>query len=175
MENKQPSIREIDATSDVEIAVVATNMRRTLVEVLGLEKGTALYSMDWLVDRVRWHLDSQQAPAKVFIAEMSGRIISHAIARVETETDGTLYGYFSTIFVEPEWRNKGIAASMLSHTVSWLESMRMPKIIYNTAENHSKLIRIFERNGFVITHRENEMIQLTKPVARVKSIEAISN
>lgn len=51
-------IREIDPILINEIELVATRMRQTLVEVLGPEKGTALYTMEWLLERVRWHLDN---------------------------------------------------------------------------------------------------------------------
>lgn len=157
------SIREIDPSSADEISLVASRMRQTLVEVLGEEKGTALYTMEWLLDRVRWHLDSKQTTAKIFLAEAGkGRVSAHAIARLERDAGGHSYGYFSTIFVAPEVRNQGVASSLIFHVESWLKSMRMPKIVYNTAENHFKLIRLFERHGFQITHRENEMVQLTK-------------
>ena len=56
-------IREIDPTSKEEISLVASRMRETLIEVLGEERGTALYSMDWLRNRVLWHLDPTQTSA----------------------------------------------------------------------------------------------------------------
>lgn len=138
-------------------------MRQTLVEVLGEERGTALHTMDWLVDRVRWHLDAEQTNAKVFLmVSANGEIKGHAIARIEYEGDKKAFGYFSTLFVEPESRNKGLANALVAHVEVWLRNMGMSKIIYNTAENHSKLIRLFERHGFKITHQESEMVQLTK-------------
>jgi hypothetical protein len=42
--------------------------------------------------------------------------------------------------------------------------MKMLKAVYNTAENHTKLIRLFESHGYGITHRESEMVQLTKMI-----------
>ncbi|OYZ13502.1 MAG: hypothetical protein B7Y39_17470 [Bdellovibrio sp. 28-41-41] len=156
------SIREIDPNSIEEISLVANRMRQTLVEVLGEEKGTALYSMEWLLERVRWHLDSEQTSAKIFLIEEYSKIVGHAIARIEKDGCTSAYGYFSTIFVEPKSRNKGVANSLVLHVETWLKQMKIPKIVYNTAENHLKLIRLFERNGFKITAKDKEMVQLTK-------------
>jgi GNAT superfamily N-acetyltransferase len=158
-------IREINPTSENEIRLVAIRMRQTLVEVLGEERGTSLYSMEWLMDRVRWHLDPKLTAAKIFLTESEDeKITGHAIARIEHDADGEPYGYFSTIFVDTSYRNQGTATTLILHVQSWLETMKMPKIIYNTAENHSKLICLFERHGFHITNRQNEMVQLIKQI-----------
>jgi len=156
-------IREIDPDSASEITLVASRMRQTLIEVLGKENGSTLYSMDWLLERVKWHLDPKQTTAKIFLAESPRlEIIGHAIARIEKDDEGNSYGYFSTIFIEPASRNRGTANALLLHVEDWFRQMKLPKVIYNTAENHSKLIRLFEKNGYQITARELEMVQLTK-------------
>jgi GNAT superfamily N-acetyltransferase len=161
--NPSIHIREIDRNSNEEITLVAARMRQTLIEVLGEEKGTALYSMDWLMDRVRWHLDREQTQAKIFLIETNSReIAAHAISRVESDEKSVSYGYFSTIYVEPKSRNRGFAKALLHHVESWFSDIGMPKVVYNTAENHSKLIKLFESHGYQITHRESDMVQLTK-------------
>ncbi len=119
--------------------------------------------MDWLVSRVLWHLDTSQTVARIFLLENSElQIQGHAIARIETDENENKYGYFSTIFIEPKSRNVGLANTLLIHVESWFREMKMPKVIYNTAENHTKLIRLFERNGFQITDKQSEMVQLAK-------------
>lgn len=156
-------IRELDPESKEEISLVALRMRKTLIEVLGEEKGSALYSMEWLTNRVLWHLDPNQTTANIFLIENNNHeILGHAIARIDKDESGNPYGYFSTVFIEPSSRNKGLATSLVLQVESWFKELRMGKIIYNTAENHSKLIRMFEGLGFQITHREPEMVQLTK-------------
>jgi GNAT superfamily N-acetyltransferase len=156
-------IRPLDPASSHEIELVAARMKQTLVEVLGEEEGTALYSMEWLVQRVRWHLDPLQTTATIYLAEAAdGHIAAHAIARIEHEGDGERYGYFSTVFVEPASRNKGVARALIARVESWLRSMNMPRVVYNTAGHHAPMIRLLERHGFRITHRAAEMVQLTK-------------
>jgi GNAT superfamily N-acetyltransferase len=160
-----PKIREINHHLESEISLVAARMRQTLVEVLGEEKGSALYTMDWLVSRVKWHLDSTKTNAKVFlIKNADNEIVGHAIARIEGGEGQENYGYFSTVFIEPNSRDQRMASALIKHVEKWLRAMQMPKVVYNTAENHKKLIRLFDHHGYQITHKESEMVQLTKPL-----------
>jgi GNAT superfamily N-acetyltransferase len=153
-------IREIDPKSEGEICLVAQRMRQTLVEVLGEEQGKSMYTMDWLVERVQWHLNEENTNGRVFLFENSeGKIIGHAIARID---HGSSFGYFSTIFVEPSSRRHGIATRLMNHVEDWLLKCGMPKIIYNTADNHQALIDLFKSQGYTITHEESKMVQLTK-------------
>ena len=104
-------IRELNPQSESEILLVAQRMRQTLVEVLGEEKGGSMYTMEWLVDRVRWHLNPSNTNGRVFLSEnRNGEIIAHAIARID---HGSSFGYFSTIFVEPSSRRSGIASLLM--------------------------------------------------------------
>ena len=159
-------IREIDPASADEVRLVAERMRQTLVEVLGEQKGAALYSMEWLVQRVNWHLDAEQTTARVYLMEgPDGQITAHAIARIERDGAGKPYGYFSTVFVEPDSRNQGHASALIRQVESWLRVMGMPVVVYNTGANHSKVIRLFERHGYEITHRTPDMVQLSKALS----------
>jgi len=153
-------VREIDPYSESEIQLVARRMRETMVEVLGESRGNAIYSMDWLLDRVRWHLNPKCTLGKVFVLEdLNGEIQGHAIARIDFGSD---FGYFSTLFVDPPARGRGLAKSLIAHVESWLVSQGMLKIIYNTAINHKTVISLFRSRGYLITHSESEMVQLTK-------------
>ena len=97
-------IRPISRDDDAEIRLVAERMRKTLIEVLGPDVGTNMYSMDWLERRVRFHLDPSACRGEVFVAEdTEGHVVGHCIVRVETDDAGPL-GLFSTTWVEPEAR-----------------------------------------------------------------------
>ncbi|MBS2032162.1 MAG: GNAT family N-acetyltransferase [Deltaproteobacteria bacterium] len=123
-------IREIDRGSSEEVELVASRMRETMVKVLGVERGTTMYSMDWLVQRVRWHLDPENTNGRVFLAEEPSRkIVGHAIARIDPAEAGHAFGYLSTVFVEPRMRNQGVATLFLEHVERWFREMKMPKII----------------------------------------------
>lgn len=68
-------IRPINPASATELACVAQWIRETLIEVEGEETGTALYSMDWLLERVRWHLDASQVKATVLLAQNQDQML----------------------------------------------------------------------------------------------------
>lgn len=156
-------IRDIDSSSENEIKIVASRMGQTLVEVLGPEKGKNYYSDEWLVDRLKWHLDRKNCHAKVAVMiSVDNEIIGHAIARLEKDEQQSHFGYFSTIYVSPKSRKQGLALRLIEHIEQWLMANDMKKIVYNTAENHHRLISIFEKRGYQITHREDQMVQLTR-------------
>lgn len=155
-------IRELNPHANEEIEWVARGMRQTLIEVLGKKKGTELYTMNWLVDRVKWHLNPKTTTAKIYLAENDSGLLGHAIARLEYDKSSTVYGYFSTLFVSPEARRKGLAHAFIDHVEKWLCSQKVARIVYNTAEDHSVLIRLLESHGFKIALHEKEMVQLIK-------------
>ncbi len=155
-------IREINPLAENEINLIAERMQQTLVEVLGSEKGEAMYSMDWLRERVRWHLDQRLTDGKVFLIENENYdILGHAIARVDF---GSSFGYFSTIFIEPNSRKKGLAKLLMNHVEAWFKDKQMPRIIYNTGTHHIAIINLFESHGYKISLEESEMVQLSKNI-----------
>ncbi len=89
-------------------------------------------------------------------------ITGHAIARVEHDDDAKPYGYFSTIFVEPEHRRRGVAAALMERVERWFIELGMTKSVYNTATDNARLLRLFRAHGYEITDEESEMVQLTK-------------
>lgn len=159
-------IREIDHQSVAEIDLVASKMRQTLIEVMGEERGGSYYSMDWLRERVRWHLDSRATTARIYLAEDStGQIVGQAIVRIERDEAAEPFGYFSTLYVEPSSRRQGLATALLNQAEEWVREQGLPKIIYNTAHYNDRLLKLFHRHGFKVTFRETEMVQLTKVLA----------
>ena len=112
-------IRSIDPSSPTEIEQVVVWMRQTLIEVLGAERGSAVYSMDWLTHRVLWHLDEVRA-AQIFVAvDRAAKLIGHTIVRVEQAEDGSEMGLFSTTYVDPDHRRAGVALKLLEHGEQW--------------------------------------------------------
>jgi GNAT superfamily N-acetyltransferase len=154
-------IRDIDPGSDAEIEWVAHGMRQTLIEVEGEETGTALYTMDWLRARVRWHLDPAQSTARVFVAlDREGRIVGHSIVRGETEADGKPYGLFSTTYVEPESRRSALASSLLQHGERWMREQKLPEAATWTSASNVKLHNLYTKHGYAITaHHTHEQTQ----------------
>ena len=156
-------IRPIDADSEAEIELVAQRMRNTLVEVLGAEQGTALYSMEWLIRRVCWHLDSEKSTAAVFLAEDSvGKIVGHTIVRKDVDGSGEAVGLFSTTYVEPDCRRFGVATELVKTGEAWIRDLGLASAETYTDRDKQKLIRLFGRQGYELSPTENQMVILRK-------------
>jgi GNAT superfamily N-acetyltransferase len=138
-------------------------MRQTLVEVLGEDEGTSLYTMDWLIQRVHWHLDPDQATASVFIAEDTrGTIVGHTIVRKDRDDLQQEIGLFSTTFVDPDFRRAGVAAKLLEEGENWILENGLLDSETHTAKDNLKLIQLFRKNGYTQSPGENQMVILRK-------------
>lgn len=161
-------IRPIEETSAAEIELVASRMRETLMEVLGAEEGSSMYSMDWLKQRVMFHLDPALSTAKVYVAENeSGFIAGHTIVRVEKDETGNRFGLFSTTFVAPEFRGQGIATQLLKTGENWMMDQGLTEATTYTSESNTKLISLYDRHGYKITatYPKKKMIRLHKSLS----------
>ncbi len=159
------AIREINGQSEAEIKLIAGRMRDTLVEVLGEERAVAMYSMDWLIDRVKFHLNPTLSTSKVFISQNSqGEILGHCIVRIEQNENGKKYGLFSTTYVEPKSRKLGIANNFLITGEHWMISHGLSIAVTDTAKDNSKLINLYFKHGYKIVFSNDEMIRLEKPL-----------
>lgn len=166
-------IRDIDPASEAEVDLVARRMRQTLVEVEGEETGTALYTLDWLRERVRWHLDPANTTGRVFLAEgPDGRVVGHAIVRIETDGAGRRFGLLSTIFVDPASRGLAVATRLLRHVEGWMASHALPEAATWTSSTNTKLINLCGKHGYAITARHTHdvtgtvMVRLARPLGK---------
>jgi hypothetical protein len=160
-------IRAIDPQSPAEVELVASRMRETLVEVLGEKVGGNMYTMDWLIQRVLWHLDPNQCVGQVFLSEDSeGHITGHTIVRIQLDEAGKEIGLFSTFFVEPGSRNQTIATSFVVHGEKWMMDHGMTTAVTYTAESNDKLKNLLVSLGYQIVAAQNEMIALSKSLIR---------
>lgn len=146
-------IRELDARSDSEIELVAQRMRNTLIEVEGDDVGGTLYTMEWLRERVKWHLNPQTASAKIFIAidadtDADEQIIGHTIVRKEVDEHGNVRGLFSTTYVVPAARGTGVADQLLLNGERWMVEMGLPSAATWTSATNAKLIAMYAKHGY---------------------------
>lgn len=142
-------LRDIDAEDVAAIDLIAHRMRATLVEVEGEETGTGMYSIDWLRDRVRQHLDASRLQAKVVIAEdRSGTAVGHTIFRTEADASGERFGLISTTYVVPEVRRFGIASQLLARAETWFNELALPRGSTWTSARNAPLIGLYERHGY---------------------------
>jgi GNAT superfamily N-acetyltransferase len=161
-------VRFLDPSASGEIEQVAERMRATLVEVLGRERGTSLYDMDWLRARVRFHLDPRQSTGAVLLAEdRDGVVTGHTIVRIEREESAAApFGLFSTTFVDPAWRRLAIASQLLAHGERWMLEHGVSMAVTYTASANDKLIALYEKHGYSIAASYEEMVRLAKGLPR---------
>jgi GNAT superfamily N-acetyltransferase len=157
-------VRPLSPLNDQEVDIVAQRMRLTLIEVLGREVGAGMYSTDWLGARVRWHLDPTQCTGEVFLIEAQGQILGHVIVRVDVEAENARVGLFSTIYVLPNWRRRGLGEALLTHGERWLIAQNIAGLATNTSESNAPLISLFKKHGYNITMivSKAHMVRLSK-------------
>lgn len=155
------TIRAINADSDEEIELVATRMRDTLVEVLGEERGGSMYTMDWLIKRVQWHLDPDSCTGQVFVAD-NGEIVGHTIVRLDIDFDQNPTGLFSTTYVVPEARGRGVAKQLVAKGETWMIDQGMTKSVTYTDPNNTALLKLFASQGYIQTEIKGEFAVLVK-------------
>jgi GNAT superfamily N-acetyltransferase len=156
------TIREINPESKEEIELVASRMRQTLIEVLGEERGGNMYTMDWLVQRVEWHLNPESCTGHVFVAQENKAIVGHTIVRLDKNAEEEPIGLFSTIYVIPEARASGIAKQLISQGEEWLAVHGMRTFTTYTDEGNTPLIKLFGAMGYAVAEIRNEFAILTR-------------
>ncbi len=156
-------IREINPQSDIEVGQVAARMRLTLQEVLGEVRGREMYTMDWLIQRVRFHMNSSKCVGQVFLSENDeGFVTGHTIVRLEPDDIGKQIGLFSTIYVEGAFRGKGIAQSLIRRGESWMLEKGMDEAATYTAEDNLPLHRLYSKLGYHQLPVGNGFVKLSK-------------
>lgn len=148
-------VRPLDREADAELELVATRMRATLEEVLGEARGRALYDMDWLRDRVRFHLDPTRV-AEVFLAEAE-QILGHTIVRAEEDV-----ALISTIYVAPPARRRGVATALIDRAEAWARDHALPTVATHTARDNDRLIALLLARGYRRTLETEEMVRLSR-------------
>jgi GNAT superfamily N-acetyltransferase len=103
-------------------------MRDTLIEVLGYERGSSMYSLEWLEQSARFHLDPDTCKGEIFVAEVEDKIVGHTIVRIEGG-DGQHYGLFSTFYVLPDFQGKSAGKNLLNTVINYVKVQR-GKVIY---------------------------------------------
>jgi GNAT superfamily N-acetyltransferase len=163
-------IREIDHTSTREIDLIAQRMRLTLLEVLGEKTGGSMYTMDWLKQRVMFHLDPAQSTAQIFLAEECDEFFGHCIVRIDHDDSGKEIGLFSTTYVAPDFRRLGIADALLIRGEQWMIEHGMTEALTYTSDSNTKLINLYRKHGYevTVTDAEKQMIGMTKILAGIE-------
>ena len=137
-------------------------MRATLVEVLGKDRGEAMYTLGWLRDRARFHVDPSQCAGEIFLAEIEGEVVGHTIVRIERGSDGAEFGLFSTTYVAPEFRGQGVATALVETGEAWMRDHGMTRAVTDTADANAPLLELFRKRGYQVVESADDMVRLTR-------------
>ncbi len=170
------ALRDLDPAREADFEWVALGMHLTLVEVEG-EKGRETYSPAWARTRLREMLDRPRPfNAKVFLAVAAddpGAIAGHTILRLNTMPGGRVYGLVSTTYIDPSRRRAVLAERLLDRGEAWLLAQGDGAGHLDLVDQHSRLIRLYEKHGYAITESgPNDgtmMVRLTKTLPAVTS------
>ena len=145
---------------DQIIQLIAERMRLTLIQVLGEDRGGSMYEMDWLVDRVRFHMDPTRCTGRIIIAELDELLVAgHTIVRVENKDEGL----FSTIYVAPPHRGRGIGQDLVSAGEHWFRSLRVARMTTYTHPKNAGLIHLFKNRGYSLTPIDDDFVSQRVP------------
>jgi len=143
-------LRDLDPRNDAEIILVAERMHATLMEV----EGKALYDLDWLIRRVRWHLDPASSQARVRLGiDDSGAIVGHTMYRIEADDKAQAFGLVATSYVVPNSRRQGFADAFLGDAQAWFRWQGLPLAATWTSSTNEALIALYARHGFLEDQR----------------------
>ncbi len=146
-------LRPLNPASAEEITLIANRMRDTLIEVEGEARGAAMYTQEWLENRLRWHLDAEQVCAQVIVAcDADGMICGHTIYRIEQQAEER-FGLISTTYVLPAYRQSGIASRLLQSAHDWFLSHGIYSSNTWTSATNTKLIALYQKHGYTIAEQ----------------------
>lgn len=169
------SIRRVGPQDDAAIAWIARGMRATLVEVEKSEAAGDLYTDEWRVARVRFHLDPALSTAAVWIVEAAaGGFAGHSFVRVETREDGSRYGLVSTTWVDPAHRREGIAAALLEEGERWFREQGLDEACTWTSSTNEKLIALYARAGYAEVERGPNDLTATIMVRLARRLDPVA-
>nr|WP_274387538.1 GNAT family N-acetyltransferase [Salsipaludibacter albus] len=121
--------------------------------------------MDWLRDRVRAHLDPARLDGRVFVArDPSGEVVGHAMVRVDHD-DRDEVGLFSTTWVVPAWRRRGVADLLVDHGEAWMRDRGRDVAVTFTHPDNDALVTLFGRRGYVLTPVDDDFVRLRRRLA----------
>jgi ribosomal protein S18 acetylase RimI-like enzyme len=109
-----------------------------------------------------WFLGTQlsRRDVAVFVAEDGGNIVGYVYAGIEPQSWKELRdraGFIHDVVVDESKRRRGIAKSLLSAALEWLQKQGVPRVVLWTAEKNNTAQRLFTKLGFRRT-----MIEMTR-------------
>lgn len=116
----------------------------------------------------RWLPERAADPRSVYlVAAHEGRIVGYCVCTVEPEVP--IYwipesGWIHDVWVEPQWRRRGVARSLVSGAVEGLRAIGVGRIRLETAQANESARALFASCGF--RHSTSEMLLALRSAPR---------
>ena len=128
-------------------------MHATLLEVVG----QPLYDRNWLRQRVLEHLDPSKLEGAVYLA-LDSEYLGHTIVRVEAPD----LGLFSTTYVVPKARGRGIARKLIAWGEQWMRDRALERACTYTAVTNRPLQELYRSLGYQMSPADAEFVRLER-------------
>jgi ribosomal protein S18 acetylase RimI-like enzyme len=92
-------------------------------------------------------------PVRFLVADAKNRIVGTTIVN----RDGKV-GYIAAVMVHPEYRNRGIATTLVKNAVEHVKKRRMDRAILDVVSTNSPAISVYSKLGFVEFERVVHMV-----------------
>lgn len=98
---------------------------------------------------IREMIDS--ADAEVAAAEIDGRLVGSGYAKKKLSRhylSPEYHAFIGFLFVEPEYRGRGINQCVLDHLFEWARQNKLPEVHLTVYPSNQSAIRAYEKVGF---------------------------
>ncbi len=96
----------------------------------------------------------------IFISEFNDKPVGHMIISVKKSFpifDLQFYGRINTVFVEEEFRGRGISSKLKNEAIKWFKSKGIERISLNVFPNNKTAIDVYNRWGLTLSLFEMRM------------------
>lgn len=98
-------------------------------------------------------------PKTFVVAKQAGKVVGYIMCRVETGFSElkrfslTRKGHIVSVAVLPEYRNKGVASSLLEDALKGFSEYQVPEVFLEVRESNKVAIGLYQKFGFNTTRR----------------------
>ena len=124
-----------------------------------------MYTLEWLEERVRWHIRAETCPGAVFVVGTPAQDwLAHCIVRAsEGVTDE---GLFATTYVRPEARRRGIAGGLIEHGEVWMAHQGFRTARSYPHPDNRPLQALYRARGYTLQREDDAFVSLSRALPR---------
>lgn len=144
------TIRAIDTNAPDELDVVARNTLRSHQETIPESRirddvpNMTFESMRAMLDKAFMRIDRHCLVA----LDERGMVIGHRILEVGTDGSGERFGSGFNIFIEPAYRNQGIALRLMEESDAWFRAAGAKYVETGTHRDNVKMQKLYAKQGY---------------------------